>query len=1056
MLQPWYLTPISLSLLAEIILLGSLGWYLLLVSSQAKKKGTELQHVTIMAAFIWISTFLIFLNFLNNSLNPRLAPWALSWVFPVLALSLVFLLQFGYFFPAQALHLERERRIVLFLSLIIFLGEFCFTIYRLIRLSSHVVVPQINATNFIVPATLLWVLFILWRQAIAQTKNEQTGWQTLWRPAGQIDRTLRDLLLAIFLCLLLSVLHIGTTYNLINTQSYWSICNAILLLATLLLGSTYLISLPRPIPFTVRMVGMNIVIVLGLLGSFGWFLLPAALANSPRADTRQAARALRFLPQTGGGYRIENMPFQFDPQLGERLNFTESSYQTIIPAFSFPFYGIPHNQINIHTNGFISFGSLPEQDGILGLYGTEPKILACYSKLHLESQDTSGIYVQNTRKRVVISWVNMLHESNKPLTFQVVLYPDGMFTLAFEQNALTNTDLFAASTVSSMTGLVSGNQPAQIKEIDLDTALPLHLDTTSGFVDSRYLDMRQQIHQSMLPLASGFLPAAFITLIATLLFIRINLVKPLTNLLANIQMINRGEPGTAMPLLFNDEIGLLAESFSHTLTQLRDRVNSSEANITAIAQQLTAAQEQIQAEVLQRHRLMEQISKQQEQLASAQKEREKLGLNLQSTLGKAAGQLLSEAQSGKKFFSEQDIEAAGISIETTTRFAQNLQNEINHLISNLGIESAPGNSFVAQLETILLQFTGQSGIQTSLSVPTDQPLPTLNPATQGNILNIILATLEHTPLHNGTTKIEILLNLLEDHLQIILSDNGLGFDLEQISSKGENPHPGLDLLREKSRQIGGKMEARSRPGTGTKLLFSLPLLTQSQKNIVEIDLTAAQKLRLLLVDDSPIFLDGLHTLLKSRGLVVSDTARNGAEAIEKARTLHPDIIIMDVNMPDVNGLEATRCIKTELPETKIVILTVSEDDDILFEAIKSGASGYLLKDLNTDDFFKLLAGLAHGETPLTPRLASRMLAEFTRQSDPAQKTVSRATDEDLSLRQWQILELVAQGLQYKEVGEALHLSEQTVKYHMGQVLERLHLDNRQQAIAYARRQQRNK
>jgi len=210
--------------------------------------------------------------------------------------------------------------------------------------------------------------------------------------------------------------------------------------------------------------------------------------------------------------------------------------------------------------------------------------------------------------------------------------------------------------------------------------------------------------------------------------------------------------------------------------------------------------------------------------------------------------------------------------------------------------------------------------------------------------------------------------------------------------------------------------------------------------------------KVLLVDDHPLFLEGLKTLLTIRGIEVVGTARDGLEALEKARALKPEVILMDIQMPRLNGLAATRLIKTEQPKVKIVMLTMSENDEDLFEAIKSGACGYLLKAEETDKFFELLLGLMRGEVPLSPGLAGRVLKEFARHGGLS-GTVEQAAEkqEALTARQMEVLTLLAQGLTYKEIGAQLFIAERTVKYHMGEIIERLHLDNRRQVIDYARR-----
>jgi DNA-binding NarL/FixJ family response regulator len=209
-------------------------------------------------------------------------------------------------------------------------------------------------------------------------------------------------------------------------------------------------------------------------------------------------------------------------------------------------------------------------------------------------------------------------------------------------------------------------------------------------------------------------------------------------------------------------------------------------------------------------------------------------------------------------------------------------------------------------------------------------------------------------------------------------------------------------------------------------------------------------MRVLLVDDHALFLEGLHNLLTARGITVVGTAGDGVEALERARILRPDVILMDIQMPRCSGLEATRLIKAELPETKIVMLTVSADDDDLFAAIKSGASGYLLKNLKADRFFDLLAGVAQGEAPIAPELAAKILHEFVHHDHAAPAQAADAP-ERLTERQIAVLRLVVEGHAYREIAATLCITERTVKYHMKEILQALHLHNRTQAVAYALR-----
>jgi two-component system, NarL family, response regulator LiaR len=210
-------------------------------------------------------------------------------------------------------------------------------------------------------------------------------------------------------------------------------------------------------------------------------------------------------------------------------------------------------------------------------------------------------------------------------------------------------------------------------------------------------------------------------------------------------------------------------------------------------------------------------------------------------------------------------------------------------------------------------------------------------------------------------------------------------------------------------------------------------------------------MRVAIADDHPLFRDGLRSLLEARGIEVVGEARNGREALEQARHGRPDVILMDLSMPELNGLAATRLISAELPDVKVVILTASEDDADLFEAIKSGAQGYLFKNLDSDEFFRLLDGVARGEPALTPGLARKLLGEFARPA-PAARAAAEAPVA-LTDREREVLDLLVQGItSNRELAERLVVSENTVKYHLRNILDKLHLQNRAQVVAYAVRQ----
>jgi two-component system nitrate/nitrite response regulator NarL len=209
-----------------------------------------------------------------------------------------------------------------------------------------------------------------------------------------------------------------------------------------------------------------------------------------------------------------------------------------------------------------------------------------------------------------------------------------------------------------------------------------------------------------------------------------------------------------------------------------------------------------------------------------------------------------------------------------------------------------------------------------------------------------------------------------------------------------------------------------------------------------------EPLEVLLVDDHVLFRKGVASLLSSReDVIVVGEAGNGCEALDKARETVPDVILMDVHMPECNGLDAVRAIKREMPRVKIIMLTVDENDEILFEAVKNGAQGYLLKKLDPQQLFDMLEAVARGEVALSPAMMAKVLNEFQKPVTEAGKPGE--VREHLTSREMDVLQLVVQGATNKEIANALSITENTVKKHLQSILSKLHLQNRIQAAVYA-------
>ncbi len=214
----------------------------------------------------------------------------------------------------------------------------------------------------------------------------------------------------------------------------------------------------------------------------------------------------------------------------------------------------------------------------------------------------------------------------------------------------------------------------------------------------------------------------------------------------------------------------------------------------------------------------------------------------------------------------------------------------------------------------------------------------------------------------------------------------------------------------------------------------------------------ADTVRVLIADDQAVFRRGLFVVLSTEeNIEVVAEAENGEEAIAKTEELAPDVVLMDVRMPRVNGIEAARAIREISPSTKILMLTVSDEEDDLYQAIKAGANGYLLKEISVEEVANAIRAVAQGQSLISPSMASKLLNEFN-------SLAKRAEERDqylaprLTSRELDVLRQVARGMSNREIADTLFISENTVKNHVRNILEKLHLHSRMEAVMYAMRE----
>lgn len=205
-----------------------------------------------------------------------------------------------------------------------------------------------------------------------------------------------------------------------------------------------------------------------------------------------------------------------------------------------------------------------------------------------------------------------------------------------------------------------------------------------------------------------------------------------------------------------------------------------------------------------------------------------------------------------------------------------------------------------------------------------------------------------------------------------------------------------------------------------------------------------EPIRVLVVDDHSLFRRGVVAVLSTQpNMTVVAEAVNGRQAVEAVKEFHPDIVLMDLNMPEMGGVAATSLLLKEVPETNVLILTISDKDEDLFQAIKAGAKGYLLKDTDPAELVNAVIGVAQGEVIISPVMAPKLLSEIGSASEPTEKETSLLTP-----RETEILQLIAQGLTDREIAERLFISVNTAKTHLKNILAKLHLKSRVQAAIY--------
>lgn len=424
-----------------------------------------------------------------------------------------------------------------------------------------------------------------------------------------------------------------------------------------------------------------------------------------------------------------------------------------------------------------------------------------------------------------------------------------------------------------------------------------------------------------------------------------------------------------------------------------------------------------------------------ERLMASFRERERLARELHDSIGQTLGYINLQVEAIRDLNHRNDREKLQPMLTRLSEVAQESHRDIRTYIQGLKNSQLDiHQDFFVTLARYCAHYEQTYLFRVELTMPKNPPELLASAQVETHLIYIIREALGNARRYSGKSYARVAIDAGDEFVQAVIEDDGVGFEKSLIQSRCQNDaHFGLKIMSERAGEVGGTVKIESEPTKGTRVIAHLPRKLSSSEVCTA---------RVIIVDDHPLFVEGLRNMLTVRGLHIIGIAGDGREALKLARMLNPDMILMDINMPHMDGLEATRLIRSEMPHIKVIMLTTSMDKEDVLEALQVGASGYFSKGMGADAFMLRLQEIMRGEAEFSAEVASQLLEIFMKKS---------ADMAELSERQVEILRFVAQGLTYRAIGDRLYLTERTVKYHMGEILVRLHLRGRQDAEEYARR-----
>lgn len=453
--------------------------------------------------------------------------------------------------------------------------------------------------------------------------------------------------------------------------------------------------------------------------------------------------------------------------------------------------------------------------------------------------------------------------------------------------------------------------------------------------------------------------------------------------------------------------------------------------------------------VLQSHELMREIfenaekqaeeRRRAEQQLAAFTEREKVGRELHDGLGQILAGIELQTNIARAQINNQQVDEAITTLGKINLAAGSAAQDVRRHILGLqaGSVASDIDGLVGSLTALMASARMRYSIQLNLSLPEHHKGLAMPSHSADVLLKIVDEVIENAAHYSKATHILVTLLPSNGQLQVIIENNGVEAELP---SKVVGGNTQLSHIQQRVDQLLGTLEIRDNIGKGTQTIITLPAGSQSSATVKP----GQAPMRVLIADAQPLFLEGLRQSLTLRGALVVATATNGSDLVEKVVTSLPNIVLLDQNLPQLNGTDLVRVIKKKNPHVRVYLLATQATDEQIYDAIMDGVSGYLLKSVSEKTLFNAIDASISAEPFIDPAIAPQAVTALKRS---AGLTEYVPPVNALTPQQNQILLLIRQGKIYKQIGEELGLSTPTIKYHVAQILRRLNVGSREEAIA---------